>query len=115
MDIHPACSRRGSSMATDLIERSKVEVIAAIPDKVALAESWGIRFDSKRLGPSGSLPRHAFDRRDEKAGAAIHHEWGNYTDRGSGQRLSLFGLAVALNVYADRGEAIQQLGERYVH
>jgi hypothetical protein len=28
--------------------------------------------------------------------------------------MSLFGLAVALNVYHDRREAIQQLGELYV-
>jgi hypothetical protein len=37
------------------------EVLAAIPDKGALAESLGIRFASRRPRPGGWVPGHAFD------------------------------------------------------
>jgi hypothetical protein len=48
-------------MATSLVERPAIEIVAAIPDKGALAESLGIRFASRRPRPGGWVPGHAFD------------------------------------------------------
>ena len=87
------------------------EVQAVIPDKVSLAARWGVRF-------TGSVSRgwaecHAIDRRDEKPSAAVDIETGRYVDLGSGTRLGLFNLAVALGVAPDFRSAVSALGEQY--
>jgi hypothetical protein len=74
--------------------------------------SWGLRTVGAPRS-SGWLPCHAFDREDAKPSAAIHIESGYYVDSGSGLRLRLADLAVALRIYATPQDAITDLGDRY--
>jgi hypothetical protein len=90
----------------------RADVLAAIPDKAALAASWGLRL-AGRPTPKGWVPCHAVGREDTRASAAIHRESGTYVDRGTDLRLSLFDLAAQLGVYADGRDAISDLGERF--
>ena len=83
------------------------EVLAAIPDKIGLARSWGIRI-AGRTGQNGWAPCHAIDREDIKPSAAIHFQSGHYVDRGSGTKLSLFDLGIKLGVYRDFHDAISK-------
>jgi hypothetical protein len=88
------------------------DVIHAIPDKIALAASWGVKFDGYRTA-DGWHQCHAIDRPDGMASAAIHEDSGYYTDLGSGSRYRLFDLAVAMGQAPDWRDAISALGERY--
>lgn len=75
---------------------------------VALAKSWGIRFTGK-VSRTGWAECHAFDRDDEKPSAAIHTEHGGYCDLGSGTKLSLAQLGVALRQFDSIKDALAQL------
>lgn len=88
------------------------DVLDAIPDKIALAASWGLRFEGRRT-QDGWWPAHAFDRPDDVASAAVHEDTGFYTDLGSGTRFKLFDLAVALGQSGDWQEAVEALGGRF--
>jgi hypothetical protein len=88
------------------------DVIDAIPDKIALVASWGVRFDGYR-SPDGWWQCHAIDRPDSKASAAVHEASGFYTDQGSSARYRLFDLAVAMGQALDWRDAVASLGERY--
>lgn len=90
----------------------RTEVLDAIPDKIGLARSWGVRI-AGGTGQSGWTPCHAIDREDIKPSAAIHYRTGYYVDRGSGSKLSLFDLGIKLGVYQDFHHAISDLGARY--
>lgn len=90
----------------------RADVLAAIPDKAALAASWGLRL-AGRPTPKGWVPCHAIGREDNRASAAIHRDTGTYVDRGTDLRLSLFDLAAQLGVYADGRDAITHLGESF--
>ncbi len=90
------------------------DVLDAIADKVALAETWGLRVTSRRPPNGEWVSCHAIDRDDAKPSAAIHAPTGVYTDRGSGTRLSFLALSVALGQFPSRKDAIAFLGEQYV-
>lgn len=87
-------------------------VLAAIPDKLGLAASWGLRI--VREGTQGWWICHAIDREDSHPSASIHSESGCYFEPGVGRRHNLFGLAVALGRYRDWREACNHLGSKYV-
>lgn len=89
------------------------QVVDAIADKVAVAESWGLRFTG-RVTTSGWAECHAYDRPDMKASAVLHTETGYYVDRGSGTRMGLFDLGVQLGVAATASDVLQLLGDRNV-
>lgn len=89
------------------------QVLQAIRDPIGLVRSWGVRVAG---GPNhrGWAPCHAIDRPDVHASAAVNHVTGTYVDLGSGVRLGIFRLAVALGIYPDVSSAINGLGEQYV-
>jgi hypothetical protein len=114
--VHPApptsASRRTAAGRVTGPRMSWRETIESIPDIPSLVRSWGLRtVGSPRQ--SGWLPCHAFDRDDAHPSAAIHSQSGYYVDRGSGLRLRLADLAVALRIYSSPQEAINDLGGRY--
>ena len=90
------------------------DVLAAIPDKVALAETWGLRVASRNPSQKGWVACHAIDRQDVKPSAAINAESGMYVDRGSGTRLKFFELAATIGGYTDWQSAVQLLGEYHL-
>lgn len=110
----PSFSPNASSPATRVATQSpqrydRVQVLAAIPDKLSLARSWGLRV-AGRPNERGWAPCHAIDREDVHPSAAIHAASGSYVDHGSGLKLSLFNLGAQLGIYTDWREAINQLG-----
>lgn len=86
------------------------EVLDRIDDKVALAESWGLRV-AGRANTSGWCPCHAIDRDDRTPSASIHEGSGTYWEPGE-RSISLFDLAVRLGIYSDWREAVADLGSR---
>jgi hypothetical protein len=89
------------------------EVLAAIPDKVALAMEWGVRVTNPST-ERGWAECHAFDRKDERPSAAISMTTGVYVDSGSGARMSFLNLGIAMGVFPDFRDAVQRLGKRFV-
>lgn len=87
------------------------DVLDAIFDPVALAESWGLRVAG---GPNvaGWCPCHAIDRDDRTPSASIHSVSGIYWEPGE-RAISLFDLAVRLGIYSDWREAVADLGARH--
>ena len=90
----------------------RTEVLHAIPDKLALARSWGVRI-AGRPNAKGWAPCHAIDRPDTHPSAALHVASGSYIDHGNGVRLSLFDLGVRMRVFRDFPDSIQRLGSMY--
>lgn len=86
--------------------------VAGRLDVIRLARSWGLRTVGQPR-QSGWLPCHAFDRDDRKPSAAIHVESGYYVDSGSGARMNLLNLAVAMNAYPTVEDAIKELRDQY--
>lgn len=78
-------------------------------DIPAMVRAWGVRLAGKP-SPRGWVPCHAIDREDQHPSAAIHQQTGRYVDLGSGTRLSLYDLAVRLNVYPTTREAFREIG-----
>lgn len=75
----------------------------AVPGKIALAASWGLRLTGRTSGDWHSC--HAIDREDAIASAGIRADSGVYHDFGSGAKLGFLSLAVALGAYATVREA----------
>lgn len=88
-------------------------VIDAIPDKAALARSWGLRLASNGPNRKGWWQAHAIDREDRTPSAGMHESSGIYFDLRERKRLSLFALAVAFGVYRTISEACNHLGQTY--
>ncbi len=109
--FEPVEKRPGTSSASF---HPRDDVIAAIPDKVALARSWGLRIASRKANSSGWLNCHAIDREDNNPSASFHGEAGVYSERHTGTSLSLFDLAVRLGAYANWEEAKSDLGQRFL-
>jgi len=92
--------------------RSDWRDVVASMDVPSLVRSWGL----KTVGvprASGWLSCHAYGRDDARPSAAIHADSGYYVDSGTGERMGLFDLAAAMNVYPNRDEAFRELGGRY--
>lgn len=90
------------------------EVLGAVPDKIALAKSWGLRVASRGANPKGWWSCHAIDREDSTPSASIHEESGVYAELREGRRLAFFDLAVALGAYGTWEDAKNDLGARFV-
>jgi hypothetical protein len=90
------------------------EVLAAIPDKAALAAAWGLRLASRTPNRAGWLPCHALDRDDEVPSATFHAATGVYFEHREGVKLSLLDLGVALGRYGSWLDALADLGDRFL-
>jgi hypothetical protein len=88
------------------------EVLDAISDKLAVAESFGLRVASRRANASGWCPCHAIGREDRTPSASVSARTGAYWEPGW-RPIGLFELGVRLGVYGDRRDAIADLGNRY--
>lgn len=89
------------------------EVLDAIPDKVALARSWGLRIASHRENAAGWFQCHAIDREDRTPSASFSaSRGGRYWEPGE-RSIGLFALSVRLGVYASYGDAVHDLGMRF--
>jgi Bifunctional DNA primase/polymerase, N-terminal len=109
--IAPQCTPK--NIPIDMQRRfDRQEVITAIVDKIGVARSWGLK-TTGRPSKRGWQPCHAIGRKDERASAAIHIETGHYVDMGSGIRMSIFDVGVALGIYRTWQDAITDLGLTY--
>lgn len=88
------------------------EVLAAIPDKAAVARSWGVRIAASRPNAAGWYSCHAIGREDRTPSASLSAETGRYWEPGI-RPISLFDLGARLGVYADWRDAVNDLGVRY--
>lgn len=88
------------------------EVLDVIGDKIAVAESWGLRVASRRPNHAGWCPCHAISREDRSPSASISAESGRYWEPGE-KAIGLFELGVRLGVYLDWRDAVADLGRRF--
>jgi hypothetical protein len=87
-------------------------VLDAIPDKVALARSWGLRLAANRPNASGWIPCHAVGREDRTPSASISATTGCYWEPDLGV-VPLCDLGVLLGAYPDRRAALVELEATY--
>lgn len=88
----PPGSPPGGRLNTD-------EVLALIPDKIALAGSWGLRIASGKVNGSGFLKCYRAGTDEKNASAGISEETGRYWE--DGEICSLFDLGAKLGAFAD--------------
>lgn len=88
------------------------DVLEAIQDKVALAESWGLRVATRHPNHAGWCSCHAIGREDRTPSAAISATTGRYWEPAE-RTISLFELGVRLGMYSDWRDAIADLGARF--
>lgn len=100
------------SSPSPAIRYRAADVLEAIPDKVGLAASWGLRVASNRAS-KGWRSCHAIGREDRTPSAQVSEESGWYVDFATGESFGFFDLAARLGVYADWRDAVADLGERY--
>jgi hypothetical protein len=74
-------------------------VLAAIPDPVALAVSWGLRLAGPVPETQKFVPCHAADREDRHPSAEMNRQSGWYHDFATGTSCSLFDLGVLLGAF----------------
>lgn len=89
-------------------ERPPKAWLSRIPDKIALAQSWGVHFTGRER--NGWHECHAVGRDDRSPSAAVHEESGYYSDLGPGDSMGFLALAVACGKYKDEKEALHALG-----
>lgn len=94
--------------------KTREEVLLAIPDKIAVAQRWGLRFASLRANAAGWCSVHAIDREDRSPSASFSPASGVYTELRDGARLSLFDLGVALGRYSSWEECKQDLAAEFL-
>jgi hypothetical protein len=88
------------------------DVLDAIPDKIALAESWGLRVASRRPNVSGWCSCHKVGAEDRSPSASVSATTGRYWEPDS-RTISLFELAVRLGAYLSFEDAVNDLGARF--
>lgn len=93
---------------------SRAEVIAAIPNKVALAAEWGLKFARAEPNQNRWVPCHAIGRDDRTPSASFHADDGTYQDRKDLRSISLFDLGVELRRFADWKDCLNWCGDRFV-
>ena len=86
---------------------NRQQLLDSIPDKAALAASWGLRLTSVGPNQSGWMTCRAVGRDDSTPSAAFHAQTGIYKDFSDGSTLGLFDLAAALGAFGDWKEAIR--------
>lgn len=84
------------------------ELLDRIPDKIAVARDWGIRFTG-RVSPTGWAECHAISRPDENPSAAMHVATGVYTDRSDAAAISFLDAMVATGNALDFSDACSRL------
>jgi hypothetical protein len=72
------------------------EVLAAIPDKVAIAREWGLDFAASHPNESGWVSCYAVGREERNPSGSFHADGGIYQDRMDMSTCSLFDLGVLL-------------------
>jgi hypothetical protein len=87
-------------------------VLRAIPDKLSLVRSWGLRVRGWVPNVSGWLPCHALGRVDYKVSAGFNLVSGYYAEPPQ-FRLSLFEIGVQLGVFPDWQAAVNGLGTQF--
>jgi hypothetical protein len=87
-------------------------VLEAIPDKLSLVRSWGLRVLDRRNG-SGWCRCHAVDREDECPSASFNPETGWYSEPGMNRKLSLFDIGVFMGAYRTWVDAVNHLGHQF--
>ncbi len=89
------------------------DVRNAIPDKVGLLESWGVRVVSRRPSSKGWYTARSIFREDKHPSASVN-EFGDYwePDMASGC-MSIFQVAVALGLYRSFPEAVDGIGLQF--
>jgi hypothetical protein len=92
---------------------SWADVLHAIPDKVALAQSWGLRVASKRPNAAGWIPCHDFDREDRNPSARFHPESGRFWRPGE-RSIGLFTLGAERGGYASWKDCCADLAEKFL-
>ena len=92
--------------------RTSQEVISLVPDKIALAASWGLRISSRSESQNGWLKCYRAGTNEERPSAGISSKTGQYWEAGQGQ-CSLFDLAVKLGAFATWQEAKRDTERRY--
>jgi hypothetical protein len=111
-EVPAAPPHRASAKAPRLAPKgqwSRDAVLAAIPDKVALARSWGLRIVGNRPNSKGWVRCRAIGREDRHASAGFNAETGYYCEPGA-CRVSLFRLAVVLGRFAMWQQACNAIG-----
>lgn len=88
------------------------DVLDAIPDKVAVARSWGLRFPRSLNESDGWITCHDFNREDVNPSARFHREGGRFWRPGE-LSISLFELGAELRAYRDWRECCQSLAVEY--
>lgn len=99
-------TRYGASVRTE-------DVLAAILDKTALAQSWGLRIASLKPNAAGWCPCHAIGREDGNPSASFSPSSGRYWEPGL-RTVNLLDLGVRLGVYADWKDARDDLAGRFI-
>jgi hypothetical protein len=89
------------------------DVLATIPDFVALAELWGVRFASREPNHAGWCACHCISRPDRHPSASFSPVSGAYWEPGLPKPISFFQLGVELGKYRDFHDAVMTLGEAF--
>jgi hypothetical protein len=94
--------------------RDRQMVLAAIPDKAALAASWGLRFADRPPSESGWVAVYDFARDDDEHGSARFHPLMGRFWREGERTTCLFDLGVALGHYPDWRACCADLASIYL-
>ncbi|MBX6315913.1 MAG: bifunctional DNA primase/polymerase [Isosphaeraceae bacterium] len=90
------------------------DVLAAIPDKLAVARSWGLKVASRHENAAGFVRCHSVLREhDETASASFKPSDGFYSEKGEGVTLSLFDLGALIGGYSSWQECRDALGDQF--
>jgi hypothetical protein len=95
----PRLSRSNFLEANEIVER--------IPNKLVLAQSWGLRVVGREI--RGWVECRCIDRDDVHPSASFNCEHGIYHDHSNGTSLGFVRLALALGAYKDFESAIEGL------
>jgi hypothetical protein len=88
-------------------------VLDAIPDKIALVASWGVRIASRKVNPAGWLQCHDLDRPDKNPSAMFNPSTGRFWRPGE-RSMCLFRLGVETGQYATWRDALNDLARIYL-
>lgn len=106
----PGLARPGRASGPGDVGASWRDVIERL-DVATLVRTWGVRVTGN-VTDKGWIECHAIDRPDRAPSAGINAQTGFYMDLGSGLKLGLFDLAVAMGVYGTAREAFDDLRGR---
>lgn len=88
-----------------------VALAVSAAEKLNTVRSWGLRVVRDQPNPNGWVPCHAWDREDVHPSASFNVITGYYKDHGTGIRMSLFDLGVALGQFRTWIDTMVYFGE----